>query len=74
MFDLKEFILNTLINGVKNKTFAKEYANTLAINYMSKGLISAEDIQAYDEATTTVEEIEQEENIESTEEVAESEV
>ena len=45
MFDIKLFIIENLINGVKNGAFAREYANILAINYMSKGIINTEDVE-----------------------------
>lgn len=51
MFNIKEFTLNNLINGVNNKSFSKEYASILATNYLLKGFLSAEDIQKFDEAT-----------------------
>lgn len=50
MPNLKEFILETLIDGVKNKIFAKEYANILAINYMTLGYLKMEDIEEYKQA------------------------
>lgn len=46
MFDIKDFIKLNLIDGVKNGAFAKEYANILAVNYMSKGIISTGDVEA----------------------------
>lgn len=51
MFNIKEFTLNNLINGVNNKSFSKEYASILATNYLLKGFLSEEDIQKFDEAT-----------------------
>lgn len=48
MFNLKEFILENLINGVKKGIFAKEYASTLAVNYMLKGILTTEDIERFD--------------------------
>lgn len=68
MFNLKEFIINNLISGVKNKTFSKEYASILATNYLIKGILSEEDIIKFD-TETTVEEIV--ENVEETTEVVE---
>ena len=65
MFNLKEFIINNLIKGVKNRSFSKEYASILATNYLLKGIISEEEIQRFDvETTETTEEI-VEENIEN---------
>ena len=67
MFNLKEFIINNLIKGVKNKSFSKEYASILATNYFLKGIISEEDLAIFDlETTEPVEE--KVENIETQEE------
>ena len=79
MFNLKEFIINNLINGVKNKTFSKEYASILATNYLIKGILSEEDIIKFDTETTVEQEVvehpientEEIENTETTEEVVE---
>ena len=86
MFNLKEFILSNLINGVNNNSFSKEYASILATNYLLKGILSEEDLQRFDEETTkeeeiiedSIKEIEEEiseeenaENIENTEEIEE---
>lgn len=86
MFNLKEFILSNLINGVNKNSFSKEYASILATNYLLKGILSEEDLQRFDEETTKeeeiiedpIEEIEEEipeeenvENIENTEEIEE---
>lgn len=77
MFNLKEFIINNLIKGVKNKSFSKEYASILATNYFLKGIISEEDLARFDlETTETVEApVEDteviEENVEQTTEKAE---
>ena len=78
MSNLKEFIIDNLIKGVKNKSFSKEYASILAVNYLIKGILNEEDIQKFDLETTEVpEEIITEETpgIEETvtEEVTESE-
>lgn len=59
MFNLKEFILNNLINGVKNNSFSKEYASILATNYLLKGILSAEDVKVFDEATIVDESVEE---------------
>lgn len=52
MFNLKEFILSNLINGVNKNSFSKEYASILATNYLLKGILSEEDLQRFDEETT----------------------
>lgn len=70
MFNLKEFIINNLINGVKNKSFSKEYASILATNYLLKGILSEEDLVRFDTETTIEEVVEQPiEDIEMTEQV-----
>lgn len=51
MFNLKEFILNNLIKGVKNGTFTKEYASILATNYYIKGILNEQDLARFDEET-----------------------
>lgn len=58
MFNLKEFIITNIVNGVKNGTFSKEYGNIMAVNYLVKGLLTEEDIARIDAQTT--EEITQE--------------
>lgn len=59
MFNLKEFVLSNLINGVNKNSFSKEYASILATNYLLKGILSEEDIQRFDEETTKEEIIEE---------------
>ena len=71
MFNLKEFILSNLINGVNNNSFSKEYASILATNYLLKGILSAEDLQRFDEETTKKEEPEEEIIKEPNEEIPE---
>ena len=72
MFNLREFIINNLIKGVKNKSFSKEYASILATNYFIKGILSEKDIIKFDtETTEIVEDVEEitetiEENTEET--------
>lgn len=44
MFDLKSFIVRNLVNGVKNGTFTREYANITAVNYLSKGMLVEENL------------------------------
>jgi len=60
MFNLKEFILNNLIKGVKNGTFTKEYASILATNYYIKGILNEEDLARFDEETKDEEPVEEE--------------
>ena len=45
MFNIADFIKETLISGVKNGAFAVEYANIMAVNYMIKGIITMADVQ-----------------------------
>ena len=70
MFNLEEFILENLISGVKKGVFAKEYASTLAVNYLLKGILTQEDIARFDEETK---EPETENNTEETETPTEEE-
>lgn len=44
MFDLKNFIVTNLVNGVRNGTFAKEYANITAVNYLAKGILAEDNV------------------------------
>lgn len=44
MFDLKNFIVKNIVNGVKNGTFTKEYANIMAVNYLVKGVLTEENV------------------------------
>lgn len=73
MFNLKEFIIGNLINGVKKNSFSKEYASILATNYLIKGILTEEDIQRFDEETKVEEVVEEiiEPVEETTEEVVE---
>lgn len=48
MFNLKEFIVKNIVNGIKNGTWSKEYANIMAVNYLAKGLLSEEDVASID--------------------------
>lgn len=45
MFDLQGFIVTNIVNGVKNGTFTKEYANIMAVNYMVKNVIAQKDVE-----------------------------
>ena len=51
-FNLKEFIVTNIVNGIKNGTWTKEYANIMAVNYMSKGLIGIEEVAMIDAQIT----------------------
>ena len=44
MFNLKSFIVKNIVNGVKNGTFTKEYANIMAVNYLVKGILAEENV------------------------------
>ena len=44
MFNLNEFIITNTVNGAKNGTFTKEYANIMAVNYMLKGVLTQDNI------------------------------
>ena len=56
MFNLKEFITKNIVNGVKNGTFAKEYGNIMAVNYLTKGILNEEDVANIDTQLTAWEE------------------
>lgn len=75
MFNLKEFILNNLIKGVKNGTFTKEYASILATNYYIKGILNEEDLARFDGETKEEEPVDTtaEDTAENAENTAESE-
>lgn len=48
MFNLKEFIVKNIVNGIKNGTWSKEYGNIMAVNYLAKGILSEEDVASID--------------------------
>ena len=52
MFNLKTFIVTNIINGVKNGTFTKEYANIMAVNYLIKGVLTEENVVEIDAQIT----------------------
>jgi hypothetical protein len=63
MFNLRDFIVRNIVNGVKNGTFTKEYANIMAVNYLVKGVLTEEhvididtQITAWEAEQATVEE------------------
>ncbi len=60
MFNLKEFIVRNIVNGVKNGTFTKEYANIMAVNYLVKGVLAENDVIS---VNTQIEEWEAEQNV-----------
>lgn len=69
MVNIREWLLNNLISGVKKGIFAREYASVLATNYLLRGLLTDEDIQRFIEETEpTSEPVEETENSEETEE------
>ena len=51
MVNIREWLLNNLISGVKKGIFAREYASVLATNYLLRGLLTDEDIQRFIEET-----------------------
>ena len=66
MFNLKEFIVTNIVNGIKNGTFTKEYGNIMAVNYFTKGIITEAEIISIDAQITAwevSEEVEPEEEI-----------
>lgn len=44
MFNLNEFIVTNTVNGVKNGTFTKEYANIMAVNYMMNNMLTQDNV------------------------------
>ena len=52
MFNLKSFIVENIVNGIKNNTFTKEYGNIMAVNYLAKGIITEDEIIAIDTQIT----------------------
>jgi hypothetical protein len=72
MFDLKAFIIDNIVKGVKNGTFSLEYGNIMAVNYFAKGLLTMDDVASIDAQTT--EEITQEVIEEEVEEVVTDEI
>lgn len=44
MFNLNEFIITNTVNGVKNGTFTKEYANIMAVNYMMNNMLTQDEV------------------------------
>lgn len=56
MFNLKDFIVRNIVNGVKNGTFTKEYANIMAVNYLIKGVLTEENVMDIDAQITAWEE------------------
>ena len=60
MFNLKEFIVTNIVNGIKNGTFTKEYGNIMAVNYFTKGLITEEEIISIDAQITEWDTVEEE--------------
>ena len=72
MFNLKDFIVRNIVDGVKNGTFTKEYANIMAVNYLIKGVLTEENVIDID-AQITAWEAEQATVEEPTEEPCECE-
>lgn len=56
MFDLKNFIVTNIVNGIKKNSFAKEYGNIMAVNYLAKGLLTEDDVASIDAEITAWEE------------------
>ena len=80
MVNVREWLLNNLISGVKKGIFAREYASILATNYLLRGLLTDEDIQRFIEETEptpepveeTVDTVDTAEETENSAETAES--
>ena len=52
MFNLREFIVKNIVNGIKNGTFSKEYGNIMSVNYLLRGVLTEEDIAVIDAEIT----------------------
>ena len=59
MFDIGQWLTESLISGVSNGIFAREYVAMLAANYMLKGLLTAAQVQHVAEQTAPVPEPEE---------------
>lgn len=68
MFNLKEFVVKNIVNGVKNGTFAKEYAAIMSVNYLAKGILTETEVESIDSQIAAWEA----EQIATTDEVIES--
>ena len=51
MFDLSEWVMENLISGYQNRTFAPEYVAVLTANYVLKGVLSNEQAEQIANAT-----------------------
>lgn len=51
MFNIGEWLTDSLISGVNNGIFAREYVAMMAINYMLKGMLTSEQVQEIAERT-----------------------
>lgn len=69
MFNLKEYIVKNIINGVKNGTWSKEYAGIMAVNYLVKGILTEDDVANIDAQITAWEEEQASANVDVPEEV-----
>ncbi len=69
MFSLKEFIVKNIVNGIKNGTWSKEYANIMAVDYLVKGVLTEDDVASIDAQITTWEEEQASTNVDVPEEV-----
>ena len=49
MFNLHDFIFNTLVSGYKNGSFTKEQVSIYSVNYMTKGLFTETDVEKLNE-------------------------
>ena len=64
MFNLKEFVVKNIVNGIKNGTFSKEYGNIMAVNYLVKGILTEDDVASIDVQITVWEQAVKEEVVE----------
>lgn len=70
--EMRHFIVDSIVDGVKDGTFSRAYGNILAVNYFAKGLLTMDDVESVKAQTT--EEITQEVIEEEVEEVVTDEI
>lgn len=60
MFDFHDWLIDTLISGVKNGDFTKSWASVQMINYRIKGAVTDDDIIRFNEEAVYIPEEEAE--------------
>lgn len=64
IFDFSEWVINALINGVKNGDFPKSWASVQIANYRIKGAITDDDIIRFDQEAVYIPVVEDENMLE----------